>query len=72
MSSGSVLGISESSCNWNQDDVEGLDRVPQADAITFRVKSVILKSHVYINIFAGFFLFCTQRLNADSWSKRLI
>jgi hypothetical protein len=68
--SGFVPGAGESSCIWNQGEAKGLNRVPQANTITFRVESVILRTPMYTNGFVGvpFCNFCTQRLNADSWS----
>jgi hypothetical protein len=51
--SGLVPGASENSRIWNQGDAQGLDRVPRANMIIFRVQSVISETPVYIDGFAG-------------------
>jgi hypothetical protein len=53
MPSGFIPGASKNRCIWNQGDTEGLDRVLRANVITFRVQSVILRTHMYIDGFAG-------------------
>jgi hypothetical protein len=50
--SGLVPGAGENSRIWNQGDAQGLDRVPRANAIIFRVQSVISGTPVYIDGFA--------------------
>jgi hypothetical protein len=46
-------GAGENSRIWKQGDAQGLDRVPRANVIIFRVQSVILGTPVYIDDFAG-------------------
>jgi hypothetical protein len=50
--SGLVPGVGENSRIWNQGDAQGLDRVPRANAIIFRVQSIISGTPVYIIGFA--------------------
>jgi hypothetical protein len=51
--SGLVPGAGENSRIWKQGDAQGLDRVPRANVVIFRVQSVISGTPVYIDGFAG-------------------
>jgi hypothetical protein len=51
--SGFILGAGENNRIWSQGGAEGLDRVLWANTIIFRVQSVILGTHVYIDSFDG-------------------
>jgi hypothetical protein len=51
--SGLIPGVGENNRIWNQGDAQGLDRVPRANVIIFRVQSVISGTPVYIDGFAG-------------------